>query len=256
MIEDELRAYYAADAAPVDAADKARVVRLIAAEAAGQEGAMLASETPFWRFVAGQLRFVSPVAWAMQAALLAALLAVVLASGFGAAATLFAMSAAVLSVALAIPSVFRSFDFRMDELEYSCRHDCVQVLAARLVLFGLADVLWLSIVVAVAPSFAESDPFRVFLYACTPFFAFCAASFHIARLRRGDVAKSCAVAACVVVAAIWAAGAAFPHWYAELSVLAWTGALVAAVALAAYEARRLVAHLSAGVAVRGAPDFA
>ncbi len=246
-LEERLRRHYASTADAVDEAQREHVVRLVAAEAARAAEAPSAPGVPLWRFALGQMRFVSPAAWALQLALLGALLCVAGAFGFSEDAMPIVMSAAVLSVAIAVPPVFKSFDFHVDELEYACRHNCMQVLCSRLLLFGLADVLWLSAVVALAPSFAGSDPFRIFLYACTPYFASCAAVFHVARLRRRGVALACVVAALAIVAAIWGAGIAFPRWYADVSVLAWTAALACAVALAAYEARRLVVQVASGM---------
>ncbi len=245
-LEERLREHYAKAAGPADEAQRERVVRLVAAQAARAAEAPLAPGVPLWRFALGQIRFVNPAAWALQLALLAALLCFAGTFGLSEDAMPAVMSGAVLSVAIAVPPVFKRFDFHVDELEYACRHNCMQVLCSRLLLFGLADVLWLSAVVALAPAFAESDPFRVFLYACTPYFASCAAVFHVARLRRRDVAVACVVAALAVVAAIWGTALAFPCWYADASLLAWIAALALALALAAYEARRLVAQVASG----------
>lgn len=253
-LKDRLRCHYASDVPAPEASAKERAVRLAVLEARTTKGACIA-DVPLWRFVLGQARFVSPSAWVLQLALLAGLLVVSFALGSDRSGTsmMAVMTGAVLTVAIGVPPAFRSFDFHVDELEYACRHDCMQVLCSRLALFGLADVLWLSVVVAIVPSFAGSDPFRVFLYACTPYFACCAASFHLVRLRRSNIALTCVVAAIVLVAAIWGTGIAFPRWYADVSVLVWTAALGVALALAAYEARRLLSQVKSGLRLRGVP---
>ncbi len=137
--------------------------------------------------------------------------------------------------------MFRSFEANVAELEASCPHDSTRVLAARLVLFGLADVLWMSMAACLIPTIAGGEPFRVFLYAATPFFAFCAICFRLSRAMHGRCAKACAVAAACVIAAIWGVSAIIPRWYAEASMAVWTLALIAAVAIAVGEARRLLA---------------
>ncbi|MEC4293969.1 hypothetical protein [Adlercreutzia shanghongiae] len=243
-LKESLRAHYKRTAAPVDEAEKARVAAMVRGEAARWSSGMSVDGALFWRFVVGQLRFVSPVAWAMQVALLAGMLAVTGILHGSSSSMLVVMASAVLSVAFAVPSVFKSFEHDVAELEASCRHDSAQVLASRLVLFGLADVLWMSAAVWLVPTLAGEEPFRIFLYAATPFFAFCAICFHLSRMMRGRCVKACAVAAACALAALWGAGAIVPHWYAEMSMAVWVLALAAALALAVHEARRLVLQVA------------
>lgn len=243
-LKESLRAHYKSTAAPVDGAEKARVTAMVRDEAARCPLGVPLDGAPFWRFIVGQLRFVNPIAWTMQVALLVVMLAVAGVFRASSSSMLVVMAAAVLSVAFAVPSVFKSFEHDVAELEASCRHDSTQVLASRLVLFGLADVLWMSAAVWLVPALAGEEPFRIFLYAATPFFAFCAICFHLSRMTRGRCAKACAVAAACAIAALWGSGAVAPHWYAEASMAVWTLALVAALVLAIHEARRLVLQVT------------
>lgn len=252
-----LRDYYEAAAAPVDAAAKAQVVELAARQASAQAqdapAGAVANASPL-RFALAQLRFIHPGAWLLQLALLAAVLLVAGAAGASEGSMLVVMTGAVLSVAIALPSVFKSFDAGVAELECSCAHDCLQVLGSRLALFGLADVLWLSLVVAAVPAFGGSDPFRVFLYASTPFFGFCAACFLVARRCRRNVAKTGLALALAVVGGLWGVSVLMPGWYGELSLLTWLTALCVAMALAACEGRRLFAQVAEGGATGAWPS--
>lgn len=245
-MKEELKSYYKRTNAPIDEAEKARVVQLFAKTASARSSIEQVHPTPFWRFVVGQLRFINPVAWVAQIALLIGMLLIVSAYIESDSVMLVVMTCAVLSVAMAIPSVFKSFESNVAEIEASCHHDSTQVLSSRLILFGLGDVLWMTFAALLLPSIAGGDPFRIFLYAATPFFAFCALSFYLSRITNGRCAKVCAVAAICVIAIIWGSGELFPLWYSNASMVVWSIALLAAVILAAYEMHKLVNHLASG----------
>lgn len=245
-LKESLRAYYEHTDAPVDEGEKARVVAMASREARGVSCGAVIDDMPSWRFLVGQLRFVSPLAWAAQVALIAAMLVIVAAFGESGSNVLFVMTAAVLSVAMAVPSVFKSFESDVAELEAACLHDSAQVLVCRLVLFGLADVLWMSIAAWLVPALAGGDPLRMFVYAATPFFAFCALCLHLSRRTRGRCTQACAAAAACVAASLWAANSVFPHWYGQASMVVWSLALAVSLGLAVCEARRLVSQVGAG----------
>lgn len=249
-LQQALKNYYADDVPAPEASARGRTLRLVEAEAARGRTACELARVPFWRFVVGQLRFASRWAWALQVALLTCMFVLVGELGAREGSAMVVMGASVLSVAIGAPSVFKSFETGVSELEYSCRFNCVQVLASRLVLFGLADVLWITLAVAVVPGLSGVDAMRVFLYASTPFFCACAISFFVARRTRGSSGAVGIVPAVVVVVALWLANAAFPAWYANLSLATWTVAFIASTALAAFEMRRLVRDVSAGLAPR------
>lgn len=244
-IEERLRGYYARTEAPIDELEKARVVAMVSNEVAQPSLCERQESVPFWRFIAGQLRFVNPLAWVLQIVLLITMFLIVSAYGSLEVGMLVVMTSAILSVALAIPSVFKSFENDVSELEASCRHDSAQVLVCRLALFGFADVLWMSATVLIVPTLAGSDPFRVFLYAATPFFAFCAICFYLSRRTHGRCVKACATAVSCVVIVLWVANSVLPHWYFQVSMIVWVIALMVSLALAIYEARRLVLQVAA-----------
>lgn len=191
-----------------------------------------------------QMRFISPACWVFQIALIACVLIVGDMYRASAIQSALIMTFAVLTVAIAVPSVFRSLESKTSELELSCRFNCAQVLASRLIIFGLADVLWFSLIIAVMPSFAKSDPFSIFLYATTPFFLFCSLCFYLARVMNEHVVKATIAAAVIILIVLWQLIGLLPYWYSELSWATWIGALAFAVALAAFELHRLIGDMS------------
>ena len=249
----ELKAYYKRVDAPIDEAEKARVVQLFSQTAAAYSTVKQKGAVPFWRFVIGQLRFVSPLAWVAQIVLLVGMLLIVNAYGRSDSIMLVVMTAAVLSVAIATPSVFKSFESNVAELEASCHHNSAQVLVSRFILFGLGDVLWMTLAVWLVPAIAGGDPFRIFLYAVTPFFAFCSLSFYLSRITNGRCVKACFAATACVIAVIWGSNELFPLWYSNASMVVWSLALLAALMLAAYEAHKLVSHVASNSASHLAP---
>ena len=117
-------------------------------------------------------------------------------------------------------------------------------------LFGLADVLWITLAVAAVPALAGIDALRVLLYACTPFFCSCAACFYAARRLPGSSLVVSVAPAMSVLAALWLLSAAFPLWYEGASLAVWVAALMASMALAALEASRLMCCVSGGLSPR------
>ena len=225
-----------------------------AAEARGaalfREGPLQLEAPPafsFPRFVWGQLRFVSPRVWAAQLALIALVVASAGALPSERPAVLIAVGAAVLTVLVGVPDVLRSCERGVAELEYACRFDCRQVLAARCALLGLSDVAVLTAAIVALPALAGADPFLVFLYACTPFFALCAGVFWIAGHGRRSLTARCMVLGAVMMLAAWGLWTAAPALYAGMSATAWS--LLAGVAFLAalHEGRHLFRAVGSGL---------
>ncbi|MCI9495329.1 MAG: hypothetical protein HFJ67_06750 [Adlercreutzia mucosicola] len=225
-----------------------------AAEARGaalfREGPLQLEAPPafsFPRFVWGQLRFVSPWVWAAQLALIALVVASAGALPSERSAVLIAVGAAVLTVLVGVPDVLRSCERGVVELEYACRFDCRQVLAARCALLGLSDVAVLTAAIVALPALAGADPFLVFLYACTPFFALCAGVFWIAGHGRCSLTARCMALGAVMMLAAWGLWTAAPALYAGMSATAWS--LLAGVAFLAalHEGRHLFRAVGSGL---------
>lgn len=244
-LEESLRSYYKATTVPVDEAEKARLLERLSEETSDCVPYLRFAAPPVWRFFIEQLRFIDPRAWLTQVVLLVGMLLLVEAFRGSTSAMLVVMATAVISVAIAVPSVFKSYENDVAELEASCLHDSVQVLICRLALFGLADVLWMSVAACLVPTLVQGDPLSVFLYAATPFFAFCALCLFLSRKMRGRCVKACVAAASCVVVGLWALSSTVPHWYVDVSILVWSAALVLSVALAIHEAKELISQVAA-----------
>lgn len=238
-------------------AQEAQALSTACPQAAEARGAALFREGPlqleappafsFPRFVWGQLRFVSPWVWAAQLALIALVVASAGALPSERSAVLIAVGVAVLTVLVGVPDVLRSCERGVAELEYACRFDCRQVLAARCALLGLSDVAVLTAAIVALPALAGADPFLVFLYACTPFFALCAGVFWIAGHGRRSLTARCMALGAVMMLAAWGLWTAVPALYAGMSATAWS--LLAGVAFLAalHEGRHLFRAVGSGL---------
>ena len=238
-------------------AQEAQALSTACLQAAEARGAALFREGPlqleappafsFPRFVWGQLRFVSPWVWAAQLAPIALVVASAGALPSERSAVFIAVGAAVLTVLVGVPDVLRSCERGVAELEYACRFDCRQVLAARCALLGLSDVAVLTAAIVALPALAGADPFLVFLYACTPFFALCAGVFWIAGHGRRSLTARCMALGAVMMLAAWGLWTAAPALYAGMSATAWS--LLAGVAFLAalHEGRHLFRAVGSGL---------
>ena len=262
--KERLPAYYYRETIPAEVnagkpaalariAQEAQALSTACPQAAEARGAALFREGPlqleappafsFPRFVWGQLRFVSPWVWAAQLALIALVVASAGALSSERPAVLIAVGAAVLTVLVGVPDVLRSCERGVAELEFDCR----QVLAARCALLGLSDVAVLTAAIVALPALAGADPFLVFLYACTPFFALCAGVFWIAGHGRRSLTARCMVLGAVMMLAAWGLWTAAPALYAGMSATAWS--LLAGVAFLAalHEGRHLFRAVGSGL---------
>lgn len=247
-----------------DAAVKARAIARAGAEArileaaAGSFGGRSAAATPaagfdaadsacraekalggisFARFVFGQVRSIRPWVWAAQAVLLATLFVGSALAPTDAASSALTSIIALLTVLVGMPDVLRSREDGVAELEYACRFDCRQVLAARLIVLGLSDVVVLTAAVLAVPVLAGSDPMLVFLHACAPYFATAAGCLWIAgRAQEGATARCLAFGSVVAVAAM-AAWQMVPDAYAASSAGVWAALFALSLGAAAYEMR-------------------
>ena len=75
-IEDELKRFYTENTPPIDPAEKRRVVEMMARESQKTSGVPASESISFRRFVLTQVRFIDPICWILQVALIACVLIV------------------------------------------------------------------------------------------------------------------------------------------------------------------------------------
>ena len=254
-IEGRLRDHYVRvrlEEAP-DPAAKARAVALVAAEAGQEAPAASMRQAGFARFVLGQIRYVRTWVWAAQAGLLALLACGSLLAPTDETASACTAVVAALTVLVGMPDVLRSRESNVMELEYACRFDSCQVLAARLSVLGLSDVVVLTFAVLAVPALAGTDPLLVFLHACAPFFLTAAGSLRIATRAREGVTARCLVFGTLVATLAVMAWQAAPRLYAASAAGLWAVLFALALVAAALETKAYLSSVAAGLDCLGAP---
>lgn len=259
-IEEKLKTYYRESAPQIDAEAKQGTL-IFVAEVAGQqaeENARLVEElvisnpvteerSGFWRFAFGQLRFIRIRTWIMQLALIALMLLISL-SGITPASLVPVVSCLImLSVLICMPEVFKSFEENVAELEFASKFNCVQVLTARMALFGMSDIVWLSVAIFVVPTLSGCDAFQIMLFSCIPFFLSCGGCFWIVRVRPQNMVASCTLLIVLLIAANCLAWVFSPYWHGLISSAVWAGLLILSIAFAAYEISRVLRDASTGL---------
>ena len=160
---------------------------------------------------------------------------------------------AALTVLVGMPDVLRSRESNVMELEYACRFDSCQVLAARLIVLGLSDVVVLTFAVLAVPALAGTDPLLVFLHACAPFFLTAAGSLRIATRAREGVTARCLVFGTLVATLAVMAWQAAPRLYAASAAGLWAVLFALALVAAALETKAYLSSVAAGLDCLGAP---
>lgn len=257
-MKEELRNYYRASTPRIDDKVKQDALAFLAETVMQTDDSKVYAEEPvsemlpeaqigFWRFTLEQIRFIRVRTWIMQLALMAVL---VMVPFFGISETSIPPMVAcltMLSILICIPEVLKSFDTGVAELEFANRFNCAQVLASRMALFGLADIMWLSYATIAVPALSGCDALQMILFACIPFFLSCGGCFWIVRIRPQNMVSSCTLLVVLLIAAACLAWAVNPHWYEFISSTVWVGLLVISIGFAVYEVMRTMRDVAAGL---------
>ena len=78
--------------------------------------------------------------------------------------------------------------------------------------------------------------------------------FYLARVANKHVTRATIAAVAILIIVLWQSIGLFPYWYSSLSWVTWVGALIFAIALAAFELRRLIGDASFVVVARFSTD--
>lgn len=126
----------------------------------------------FPQFLAAQIRFIGWKIWGVQALFLSALTASLSRLYQGEqprhiACLLFCLSVLVLMTAL--PFLYRSVRYRMQEVESAARFSLVKLLAARLVIIGVGDLFLFGAIFLTALRGTSLSAEGIFISLCFPF---------------------------------------------------------------------------------------
>lgn len=131
----------------------------------------------FARFLAAQIRFIGWKLWVMQGLLLAAVHALLFplyreAHPRYIVSLLFCLS--ILALMTALPFLYRSVRYQMQEVESAARFSLGKLLTAKLAMIGIGDFFLLGAIFAIALRKTSLPAESIFISLCFPFLLSCA----------------------------------------------------------------------------------
>lgn len=162
---------------------------------------------PFRELLMGQIKYISPYLWIVQAALLLIVLISLLLSPNGiddrqTIITILSVASPIIAL-VAIPELAKSFSYNMWELESTSKFNLQKLIAIRLMIIGMIDLLIITIIVITTCTFYEVSFVNVVLYILVPFSL--ANSIYLFLLRKfqgKSVVFSCLIAGLIFAIAL------------------------------------------------------
>lgn len=246
-LERALRMHYSVQGPQSGDNAPSRLVNEMLAEDRRTMPASRAASGSIAAFVASQVAFIPAWVWVLQLAIVG-LMAWLAASWGDVTQTWTAVGVlSAVSVLVCVPTVRANVSCGMAELEYSCRHNAVQVLAARLIVLGCSCSLCVGLMVAFSSALTETGPLSVALWSCPPYFCSCAGVLALSRRVVDDYSFAClAWIACVCALSLFVS-ADYPVIYGGVSMGFWAAASGLALAWFASELGFLVKAAKAGL---------
>lgn len=182
----------------------------------------------YGEFVRDQFRLIRKRWWVLQFLLLC-LLGLFLVSGQGEFYIQRAMGiCATLFVILIIPELWKNRTYQSMEIESAAYYSLRQIYAARMLLFGLADILLLSVFIGVTVSMLHVGMTEILIQFLLPMTVSACICFGTLCGRR--MAEAGTVTLCILWSSVWMFIVLNENIYTLLTVPVWLGLLVAALA--------------------------
>ncbi|WP_438349756.1 hypothetical protein ACP8HI_03510 [Paenibacillus sp. FA6] len=193
----------------------------------------------FREILVGQIKYISPYLWVIQATLL------LIVSGFllisNSTQNVYQSVIATLSVSspiialVVIPELAKSFNHHVWEMEATCKFNLQKLIAIRLMIIGTLDLFAITIMVIITSAFYELSLINVILYILVPFNL--ASSIYLTILRR--IRGNSATIICLTAGIFMALGVGILAVYSELftltSTFIWITLFIISTAVLAYE---------------------
>ena len=246
-LERVLRVHYAAQKAEAPEHVPSSLMEAMLAEDKRAIPASQLASGGIAAFVASQVAFIPAWVWVFQLTIV--VLMAWLAAYWGDIVqtwTAVGILSAV-SVLACVPTVRTNVSCGMVELEYSCRRNAVQVLAACLIVLGCSSSLCVGLMIASSSALTGTGPLSAALWSCPPYFCSCAGVLALARSSGDDPSFACLIWIACVCALSLILGADFPVIYGGVSLGFWAAASGLALAWLAGELGLLMKAAKAGL---------
>ena len=180
---------------------------------------------PFRELFVGQIKYISPYIWIVQAILLLLILFSLSLSTNGmndrqTIITILSVAAPIIAL-VAIPELAKSFSYNMWEIESTSKFNLQKLIAIRLIIIGVIDLSIITILIVTTSTFYEISFVNVVLYLLVPFnFANSIYLFLLRKFHGKQVVIRCLIAGLIIVIAVGSLSM-FDGWYVLTSTIIW-----------------------------------
>ncbi|MBK3496516.1 hypothetical protein JFL43_16960 [Viridibacillus sp. YIM B01967] len=207
-------------------------------------------EMSFREILVGQIKYISPSLWVIQAALLFIILVFLLVSNsthnaYQSVITTISVASPIIALVV-IPELAKSFNHHVWEMESTCKFDLQKLLAIRLIIIGALDMFVITIMVVITSTFYELSFINISLYILVPFNM--ASSIYLYILRR--IRGKAATIICLTVGIFMALGvgllAVYSELYTLISTFIWMTMFIFSTVVLVYELIHMLKSLQEG----------
>lgn len=205
---------------------------------------------PFRELFVGQIKYISPYIWIVQALLLLLILFSLSLSTNGiddrqTIITILSVSAPIIAL-VAIPELAKSFSYNMWEIESTSKFNLQKLIAIRLIIVGVIDLSIITILIVTTSTFYEISFVNVVLYLLVPFnFANSIYLFLLRKFHGKRVVISCLIAGLIIVISLGSISM-FNGWYVLTSTFIWIILLAFSLCALVHELIKLIKATRSG----------
>lgn len=205
---------------------------------------------PFSELFVGQIKYISPYIWIVQAILLLLILFSLSLStnridDHQTIITILSVAAPIIAL-VAIPELAKSFSYNMWEIETTSKFNLQKIIAIRLMILGVIDLSIITILIVTTSIFYEISFVNVVLYLLVPFnFANSIYLFLLRKFHGKRVVISCLIAGLIIVIALGSLSM-FNAWYVLTSKFIWFILLAFSLCTLVHELIKLIKATQSG----------
>lgn len=205
---------------------------------------------PFRELFVGQIKYISPYIWIVQAALLLIVSCSLIFSTNGiderqTIITILSVSAPIIAL-VAIPELAKSFTNNMWELESTSKFNLQKLIVIRLMIIGVMDLSTITIIVITTCTLYEMSFVNVILYILVPFCLTNSIYLFILRNFQGKTVVFGCLIVGLIIAIVLCYLSMFNVWYALTSTFLWIILLTFSVCTLAHEIIKLLKSIQRG----------
>ena len=196
-----------------------------------------------FEFLYGQSKFIQKRWWVLQGAVL--FLIWILLSDFESRENVLRMlpSMATIFAVLIIPEMWKNRRFSTVEIEKTTFYSLRQIMAARMLLFGIVDVAMMTIFLGIVSNTIQIEVYKIIIDFLIPFNVSCCICFRLLYSKRHDHdMEYVAFFLNLICTVAWSAIAGTDFIYRQMAMPLWIGILALSLGYLIYCVQKLQRH--------------